>query len=146
MRIVRTVVIDRPVEDVFAYVADPLNDPAWCAKVLSVEQVEGDRPGPGARYDVLHRPIPLRPARRMAYTCVESDPPVRIAWREEDGDDVIDITYELEPAGTSTRLTQRDGARLSAPRILHPLLRRGIGRDVEHQLRALKRLLELRRP
>jgi uncharacterized protein YndB with AHSA1/START domain len=146
MQIVRTVVVDRPIEDVFAYVADPLNDPAWCAKVLSVVQMEGDRPGPGARYAVLHRPIPILPARHMAYTCVASDPPVGIAWREEDGDDVIDVTYELERAGTSTRLTQRDDARLSAPRILHPLLRRGIGRDVDHQLRALKRLLEHRRP
>jgi len=39
MRIVRAVVIDRHIDDVFAYVSDALNDPQWCAKVLSVEQV-----------------------------------------------------------------------------------------------------------
>jgi Polyketide cyclase / dehydrase and lipid transport len=144
MEIVRAVIVDCHIDDVFDYVADPRNDPAWCAKVLSVEQVEGERPGPGARYEVLHRPIPLRPARRMAYTCVGWVPPVRIAWREEDGGDVIDVTYELEPVWTSTRLTQRDDARLGAPRVLHPLLRIGIGRDVARQLRTLKRVLERR--
>ena len=143
MRIVRAVVIDCHIEDVFAYVCDPLNDPQWCGKVLSVEQVEGSGPGPGARYDVLHRPIPLRPARRMAYACLDWDPPARIAWREDDGADLIDVGYELESVWTSTRLTQRDDvARLGAPRALHPQLRIGIGRDVERQLRALKRLLE----
>ena len=143
MRIVRAVVIDCHIEDVFAYVSDPLNDPEWCAKVVSVEQVEGDGRGPGARYEVLHRPIPLRPARRMTYTCLDWEPPARIAWREDDGADVIDVGYELESVWTSTRLTQRDDVvRLGAPRLLHPLLRIGVGRDVERQLRALKRVLE----
>ena len=144
MQIVRAVVIDCHIEDVFAFVADPLNDPAWCGKVERVEQVEGDGPGPGARYEVLHRPIPFRPARRMAYTCSDWDPPGRIAWREDDGADVIDVTYELESVWTSTRLTQRDDAQLGAPRALQPLLRIGIGRDVARQLHTLKRVLERR--
>jgi hypothetical protein len=144
MQIVRSVVIDCHVEDVFAFVADPLNDPAWCAKVLRVEQVEGDGPAPGARYEVLHRRIPFRPARRMAYTCVDWEPPRRVAWREDDGADVIHATYELESVWTSTRVTQRDDARLGAPRPLHPLLRIGIGRDVARQLRTLKLVLERR--
>jgi uncharacterized protein YndB with AHSA1/START domain len=142
MQIVRAVVIDRHIEDVFAYVADPLNDPRWCAKVLSVEQIEGEGPGPGARYEVLHRPLPLRPPRRMTYTCVAWEPPVRIQWHEDDGADVLDVTYELEAVWTATRLTQRDEGRLGAPRILQPLVRVGVGRDVAQQLRALKRVLE----
>jgi Polyketide cyclase / dehydrase and lipid transport len=144
MQVVRSVVIDCHIDDVFRYVADPFNDPAWCPKVLSVEQVVGEGPGPGASYQVLHRPIPLRPARRMAYTCVEWDAPRRIAWREDDGVDLIDVTYELELVWTSTRLTQRDEARLGAPRIMQPLFRIGLGRDVGRQLGALKLLLEQR--
>ncbi len=83
MQIVRAVVIDRHIEDVFAFVADPLNDPRWCAKVLTVEQIEGTGPGPNARYEVLHRPLPLRPPRRMTYTCVGWEPPIRIQWHGE---------------------------------------------------------------
>jgi Polyketide cyclase / dehydrase and lipid transport len=142
MQIVRAIVVDRHIEEVFEYVADPLNDPAWCPKVLSVEPLTGDGPGPGARYEVLHRPNPLRPPRRMTYLCVAWDPPSSIAWREDDGADVIDVTYELDPVWTATRLTQRDDARLGAPRLVHPLLKAGIGRDVARQLRALKHVLE----
>ena len=142
MRIVRSIVIDRHVAEVFAFVADPRDDVRWCAKVDAVEQVAGEGPGPGSRYEVVHRPIPLRPARRMAYECLDWEPPKLIRWREHDGDDVIDVTYELEPLWTATRFTQRDDARLRAPRLLHPLLRAGIGRDVARQLRSLKRLLE----
>jgi hypothetical protein len=144
MELVRDVVIDRHIEEVFDFVADPLNDPEWCPKVLRVEQVEGDGPGPGARYDVLHRPIPLRPPRRLVHTCVAWEPPVRIAWHEDDGTDVFDVTYALGSVWTSTRLTQHDAIRLGAPRPLHPLLRAGIGRDVARQLRTLKRVLERR--
>jgi uncharacterized protein YndB with AHSA1/START domain len=142
MELVRDVVIDRHIEEVFNFVADPLNDPRWCAKVLRVDQVEGDGPGPGARYDVLHRPIPFRPPRRLIHTCVAWEPPKRIVWHEDDGTDVFDVTYELESVWTATRLTQRDVIRLGAPRPLHPLLRAGIGRDVTRQLHALKRILE----
>jgi uncharacterized protein YndB with AHSA1/START domain len=144
MQIVRSVVIDCHIEDVFRYVADPSNDPVWCAKVLAVEQTEGEGPGAGARCDVLHRRLAFRPARRMAYTCREYEPPERIAWREDDGETVIHVAYELEPVWTSTRLTQRDEARLGAPRPLRRLVRAGIGRDVARQLRTLKHVLERR--
>jgi uncharacterized protein YndB with AHSA1/START domain len=41
VEIVRSVEIDRPTADVFAFVADPRNDPRWCPKVRSVEQAAG---------------------------------------------------------------------------------------------------------
>jgi len=142
MQIVRSVVIDRHIDDVFEYVADPLNDARWCEKVLSVDQVSGDAPGPGSRYEVLHKPIPLRPPRRLAHTCVAWDPPERIWWRQDDGVDLFEVTYELEPVWTATRFTQRSYARLGAPRLLYSVFRAGIGRDIARQLRALKRVLE----
>jgi uncharacterized protein YndB with AHSA1/START domain len=145
VQIVRAVVIDCHIDDVFDYISNPLNDPRWCQKVLDVRQMEGDAPRPGAAYEVLHRPIPWRPPRRMTYACLDWDPPHRIAWREDDGTDVIDVTYELESVWTSTRLTQRDEAQLGAAAALRPLLELGIGRDMTRQLQALKRLLERRR-
>jgi uncharacterized protein YndB with AHSA1/START domain len=145
VQITRSVRIARPVEDVFAFVADARNDPQWCGKVRSVEQVEGDGPGPGARYAVVHRPVPLRPERRMDFTCMAWDPPRAIRWREDDGHDVIEVTYELAPDGDgATTLTQRDDATLGAPRLLQPLMARGIGHDVAKQLETLKSLLEAR--
>lgn len=142
MLIVCDVRIERSIDDVFAYVSDPRNDPAWCRKVQSVEQVEGSGPGLGARYAVVHRPIPVRPPRRMDYACTGWLPPRSIEWREDDGTDVFLVTYELEVVGSSTLFTQRDDARVGAPRLVHPILRRGIRHDIARQLRALKEVLE----
>jgi hypothetical protein len=142
MEIVRSVVVDNHIDDVFKLVADARDDPRWRANVLAVEQVEGDGPGPGARYDVVHRGVPLRPPRRTVHTCVAWEPPRFIAWHDEDGTDALDVTCTLEPVWTATRLTQRTAGELGAPAALRPLVRLGIGRDVARQLRALKALLE----
>jgi uncharacterized protein YndB with AHSA1/START domain len=112
----RSVVIALPRKDVFAYLADARNDPKWCPKVLSVEQIEGDEPGPGARYRVTHRPIPVRPAREMDHTCLSWTPPNRIQWREDDGTDVLIVIYTLENLGGATRLTQHSDDRRALQR------------------------------
>lgn len=142
MRIERSIVIERPGDEVFEFIADPRNDPRWCPKVDSVEQVDGEGPGLGSRYVTIHRPVPLRPARVLDHRCVGWAPPRRIEWVEDDGVDRFEVTYELEPHADGARLTQRSDARLGAPKLLHPIWRRGIGRDIAGQLRSLKNLLE----
>ncbi len=42
------IVIERPREDVFAFLADPQNDPQWRSGVLDIKHVSGS--GVGARY------------------------------------------------------------------------------------------------
>jgi uncharacterized protein YndB with AHSA1/START domain len=142
MEIERMIVIERPTEEVWDYIADLRNDPQWCDKVRSVEQVEGGGPGPGARYVVMHRPIPMRKAKELAVTIEEFDPPHRMRIREEDEDGVFDVTYELEPAGDGTRLTQRDRIDWKIPRFQQPLAWRLVSRDIASQFAALKRKLE----
>jgi hypothetical protein len=78
----------------------------------------------------------------MRFTCIDWDAPKRIAWREDDGHDLIDVVYELDEVWTATRFRQRDSATLGAPRLLQPIIKAGIRHDVRRQLRALKRLLE----
>lgn len=143
MRIEREIEIGRPLDEVFAFVSDPCNDPRWCRKVRSVEQVGGDGPGPDTRYAVAHKPVPGKPEREMEMICVGFDPPRRLQWREDDGTDVFLVTYQLEAAGADrTRMVQRSDVELGAPRILHGVYRIGIGRDIAGQLRELTKLLE----
>jgi uncharacterized protein YndB with AHSA1/START domain len=136
VEIVRSIEIEQPVDAVFALVADARNDPRWCPKVKSAEMV-GD-----GRYAVVHKPVPGKPERQMEMTRVASDPPRRLEWREEDGVDVFEVTYELEDLGGRTCITQRSVAQLGAPRLLHPVYRAGIGRDIAKQLKELKKLLD----
>jgi len=44
-----TVEIDRPLDEVFMFVADSRNDPQWCPRVTRCEQRRGDGPVAGAR-------------------------------------------------------------------------------------------------
>jgi uncharacterized protein YndB with AHSA1/START domain len=132
----REIEIARPVEEVFAFVSDARNDPRWCPKVRSVD-------GGPDRYDVVHAPVPLRPARRLEMTRVDSDPPRRLVWREDDGTDSFDVTYELESTPAGTLFRQRSDANVGAvPRFMYPLWKHGIGRDIARQLRELKKVLE----
>jgi Polyketide cyclase / dehydrase and lipid transport len=143
MIVEKSIEIVRPLEAVFAFVADPHNDPIWCPKVKSVERQEDrEAVGPGSRFSVIHRPVPFLPARQMDYTLIEWDPPREIVWQEDDGHDQITVTYLLQPTQTGTRFAQRDDATLAAPRLLHPIMRIGIGVDIAGQLKRLRRHLE----
>jgi uncharacterized protein YndB with AHSA1/START domain len=124
-------------EDVWAFVADPQNDPRWCRKVKSVDPI-GE-----SRWRVLHKPVPLRPAMELVVERIEAEPPRRLTLREEDEASVFEVEYRLEGAGSGTRFTQVsefEWKRL--PKILHGTFGRGVRRDLRGQLRALKRLLE----
>jgi uncharacterized protein YndB with AHSA1/START domain len=142
MEIEKTVVIARPVEDVWAFIAEARNDPGWCDKVESVEQVAGEGPGPDARYRVIHRPVRLKKPKELAVTVEEYSPPSRLRLREEDDDGVFNVTYELEPVAEGTRITQHDRIEWKIPRFQYPIARRMVSRDIANQFAALKRRLE----
>jgi uncharacterized protein YndB with AHSA1/START domain len=122
---------------VWAFVADPLNDPRWCHKVKSVEGA-GER-----RWLVSHKPVPLRPAMQLTLEQLDVQPPSRLVLREEDEVSVFDVEYRLEPIETGTRFTQISECEWKKlPRVLQGTFARGVRRDVRGQLRALKQHLE----
>ena len=104
MEIVRAVVVDRHIDDVFDYLADRTHDRFWWRDVVAVHQLAGDEPGPDAVYGLT-----LRRDRRVTATCVEYEPAVRLAWREEDGSgDVGHVAYDLASVWTATRVTRTE--------------------------------------
>jgi uncharacterized protein YndB with AHSA1/START domain len=142
VRIEKTITIAREVGDVWEFVADARNDPQWCEKVVSVEQLAGDGPGRDARYRVMHRPRPFKPAVELTMDVVEFDPPRRLRWREEDADAVFDVLYELKPDASGSRLTQVDDIDWKIGQLALPIGRLMVSRDIRRQFRSLKRLLE----
>ena len=102
VRIAQATTIARTPEQVWEFIADARNDPRWCEKVVSVDQVAGEGPGPNAQYRVMHRPRPRKPPVELAMQVVEFDPPHRLRWREEDPDAVFNVVYELKPDGPRT--------------------------------------------
>jgi uncharacterized protein YndB with AHSA1/START domain len=141
MRIEAETVIPAPTGQVWAFISDPRNDPRWCPNVRSVEQVAGDGPGPGARYEVMHDPRPGAPPTRLEVEVAEFDPPRRLRLLERDDDAVFDVVLELTPEADGTRIVQRDEIDWSIPRIARPIAGLMVRRHLRQQFSELQRLL-----
>ena len=118
MQPIRAVVLDRHIDEVFDFVADPRREPRWRDRVVAVAQVAGDGPRLGARYEVVRRKNRFARPRTLVCACVEWEPPERVAWRLDD--DLV--AYELETVWTATRVTLP--AALRELRALRQLLER----------------------
>jgi hypothetical protein len=137
VRVAESIEIARACEDVWSFVVDPMNDPKWCRKVMSVQPT-----GPDGWF-VWHRPVPLRPSLELSVKHLEQHAPLRLTMREEDATSTFDVEYRLEPTPTGTqftRVSEFEWKRL--PRVLHKTFERGVRRDIRGQLRALKDVLE----
>ena len=133
MRIAETVEIARPRQEVWDFVANPVNDPRWCRKVKTVEP-SGER-----SWRVVHKPVPLRPAIELELVQLELEEPGRLLIRQEDGVSIFDVEYLLEPTAGGTRFSQASEFEWKKlPRFLHRVFALGVRRDVHKQLQALR--------
>ncbi|MGZ4484579.1 MAG: SRPBCC family protein [Nocardioidaceae bacterium] len=100
--IVGDIVVDRPVEEVFDFVADGRNEPKYNPQMLRSELITTGPVGVGSRFAALHRG--LRRPVEMGVELTEYDRPRRLgsstqmAWAQVDG------VLTFEPDGTATRL------------------------------------------
>jgi uncharacterized protein YndB with AHSA1/START domain len=101
-----TVVIDRPIEEVFAFVADGENDPKFSPRVLEIRKTTDGPPGVGTVYASTVKDAGMKTEREFELT--EFVPPTRIRWAERSKNVVTAAEggYDLEPAGDgATKLT-----------------------------------------
>jgi hypothetical protein len=142
MRFQRDVAIHRPVGEVFGYVSDPGNDPAW---VPVSHRHARTSPGPMGTGATTEEDVGFLRWRltRFTWEVVEYDPPRVIAYRSTSGPVPLHIRMRLEPAPGGTMLALTAQIELKRPvRPAAPLLRFAAGLQLRWQLRALKRLLE----
>src|SRR5215216_3954028 len=111
-----SVQINKRVDDVFAYVADPHNLPDWNSAVESVSPAGGNR-------FVMRRRLPGGPATNEVEVTA-SDRPTRFAIRTISGPTPLRYRYEFEPADGGTLVTLL--AEVELPRLLARMLRRGV--------------------
>lgn len=145
MRLEGSTEIAAPIETVFSFVADPLNDPQWCPRVIWCRQRGGDRPGPGARYEAFHNPTFRRKHTRWI-DILEFDAPTRLVSKQEDEIAAFTISYLLEPTARGARITQRDEITWKVPKVALPIAKRIVQRHLGQQLRTLKQVLETNSP
>jgi uncharacterized protein YndB with AHSA1/START domain len=100
-----TVVIDRPIEDVFAFLADGENDPKFSPRVLEIAKTTDGPPAVGTRYASTVKDAGMKTKREFELT--EFEPPSRIRWAERSKNLVTasEGGYDLEREGSGTRVT-----------------------------------------
>jgi uncharacterized protein YndB with AHSA1/START domain len=100
-----TVVIDRPIEEVFAFLADGENDPKFSSRVIEIAKATDGPPGVGTVYASTVKDAGVKTKREFKLT--EFDPPTRIRWMERSKNLVMATEggYDLAPAGDGTELT-----------------------------------------
>ena len=137
--------INRPIEEVFAFISDSLKDVQWCPAVKKMEQIAGSGPGVGARYRMFHTPGGMK--FDASVEVVAYEPPRLLKWVMTDSGHTLHGTYELEPVNGATRLTQTSQITFERwLRIPGLFLKRSIAKEVQHELRKqfanLKQILE----
>ena len=100
-----TVVIDRPIEEVFAFLADGENDPKFSSRVLEISKTTDGPPGVGTGYASTVKDAGVKTKREFKIT--EFTPPTRIRWTEVSKNLVTapEGGYNLASEGSGTRVT-----------------------------------------
>ena len=100
-----TTVIDRPIDEVFAFLADGENDPKFSPRVLEIKKTTEGPPGAGTVYASTVKDAGMKTQREFKLT--EFDAPTKMRWTELSKNmiTVPEGGYDLAAEGEGTRLT-----------------------------------------
>jgi uncharacterized protein YndB with AHSA1/START domain len=100
-----SVVIDRPIEQVFDFLAAGVNDPKFSPRVLEIAQATDGTPGVGTVFKSTVKDAGMKSQREFEYT--EFERPTKLRWRENSKNAVTvpEGGYDLEPANGAAKLT-----------------------------------------
>ena len=136
----QTVVIDRPIEEVFAYVTDQTNTPSWQAGLVEVKRTTASPIGVGTKHTFVRNFMGRRMEADNEYVAYE--PNRLVTFRTTSGPPLV-ASYLFDAVPDGTRLTSRvelQGAGLFG--LLEPVIGAGLRREMKAALPALKALLE----
>jgi len=138
-----TAVIARPIDEVFAFLADGMNDPKFSPRVLEIAKTTDGPPGVGTVYASTVKDAGVKTKREFRLT--EFDPPNRIRWAEV-SKNLVTATeggYDLAPEGDGTRVTVHNVLEGHGfGRLIAPLALRSARKGADDFARAIKAAVE----
>jgi uncharacterized protein YndB with AHSA1/START domain len=138
-----SVLIDRPIQEVFAFLADGENDPKFSPRVLEIAKTTDGPPGVGTVYASTVRDAGVK--TKGEYKLTEFGPPTRIRWAEMSKNlvTVPEGGYDLAWEGAGTRVTiysVLDGHGLG--KLLAPLALRSARKGADDFGQSIKRAVD----
>jgi carbon monoxide dehydrogenase subunit G len=134
--------IDRPIEEVFAFVADGQNDPKFSPRVQEISKETDGPPGIGTIYRSTVKDAGMTTKREFKLT--EFEAPNKIRWTELSKNAVTaEGGYDLEPDGDGTRLTIfNDLTGHGLGKLFAPLAVRAASKDADAFAARIKQAVE----
>jgi uncharacterized protein YndB with AHSA1/START domain len=142
-RLEATTVIDRPIEEVFAFLADGENDPKFSPRVLEIAKTTDGPPDVGTVYASTVKDAGMKTKREFKLT--EFEPPTRIRWTEISKNLVTapEGGYDLAREGSATRITIYNVLDGHGPgKLIAPLALRSARRGADDFAKAIKAAVE----
>jgi uncharacterized protein YndB with AHSA1/START domain len=138
----QSIVIDRPIAEVFAFVTDQRNTPQWQAGLVEVRPLAAGLPGVGKRYALVRNFMGRRMEAVNEYLRYETD---RLVTFKTISGPEVEASYLFEPVENGTRVTSRVQLQISGLMgLFDPLIGMSLRREMRAALPALKALLESR--
>jgi uncharacterized protein YndB with AHSA1/START domain len=136
-----SVVINRPPEEVFAFVTDPGNMTQWMAELVEGKQTSEGPLGVGTTLSAVAKPLGRR--AESTQEVVEYEPNSKYAFKSTSGPVASQDNYTFEPVAGGTKLTRVAEAEMSGFfKLAEPLMVRMMQRQFDTNFANLKDLLE----
>jgi carbon monoxide dehydrogenase subunit G len=138
-----TTVIERPIEEVFAFLADGENDPKFSPRVLEIAKTTDGPPGVGTVYASTVKDAGVKTKREFKIT--EFEEPTRIRWTEVSKNLVTAAEggYDLGRENDGTRVTIYNVLEGHGPgKLIAPLALRSARKGADDFARAIKTAVE----
>jgi hypothetical protein len=145
--IVKSLVINRPIEEVYDVATCQRRCVVWQSGIVNAEKVTEGPAGVGSEYEHMSSFLGFRATNRPRITVW--DPPYRFAVHSDGSASSYDVEMSFEEVEGGTRMTSTftmEGANAMLSRFTEPLVRMGLERMTERDLNTLKELMENESP
>jgi len=133
--------VDRPIEEIFTFISNPLNTPKWQAMIASIEQVTPGPIGVGTQYNV-HASLMGRAIDGLL-EITSYEPPTKFGFTNKAGPMQVAVTITLKPVGTGAKITlNAEGNPGGLFKLAEGPLTHQIKSQMEANLEKLKSVLE----
>lgn len=137
------ILIQRPVEEAFAVLADLENDEKWHSAFVEVRNTSGGSNGVGARFLVFEGFFGRRAGGGTLYEVTEYEPDRSAAWKTVSGPLQLNFWRTFERVDGDTRFAVRyEGEPRGLLKLAWPLITRLVKQQQGGDMRKLKELMD----
>ena len=141
MRNEETITIDRPIDEVFAYLSDVERHPEWVSSVLATRKTSDGPMGLGATFTEEGKTLGRHLEGTWEITAYE--PPHTIQQRMKLGPAQVIITATMEAANGGTKVTiVQEGETGGLLKLADPLVARSLKKQLAADVETLRTLVE----